>query len=377
MHATPRLTLNLTHACNMACTYCYAGEKTAAAMPVETGRAAIDRALAALAPRRAPALQISFFGGEPLMAWGRLVGLAEYARAEAGRARIALTLQVTTNGTLLTPARLEALERLGVHIALSLDGVAAAQDATRPMAGGPSSSGARVWDALDLALARFPDLTVLSVLDPANVAYLGESIGALIAHGVRRLVLNPNWSARWPESELAAWEAGYERAAVLYVEACRAGRPFGLNVFDDKIALHLLGPTSRLHGCGFGEWDLAVAPSGRLYPCGRAVGEDRDASMVLGDVGCGVTRAVAPPAREEADLPAPCRGCALRARCASHCGCANREATSDPALPGDVLCWHERISIPMADRVASTLFAERNPAFIRRFYGDLTPREAH
>jgi hypothetical protein len=30
------------------------------------------------------------------------------------------------------------------------------------------------------------------------------------------------------------------------------------------------------------------------------------------------------------------------------------------------------MSIPIADRAASTLFAEGNPAFIRRFYGELS-----
>src|SRR5262245_34534314 len=181
----------------MACTYCYAGEKTAAAMSAETGRAAIDLALSTLPPR-APALQVSFFGGEPLVAWGRLVDLAEYARAAGERARVRLSFQVTTNGTLLTVERLDALARLGFHLALSLDGVPAAQDATRPMANG-QASGARVWDALRAALERFPNLTVISVLDPANVVFLGASIDALVAHGVRRIVLNPNWSACWPQ----------------------------------------------------------------------------------------------------------------------------------------------------------------------------------
>jgi uncharacterized protein len=185
------------------------------------------------------------------------------------------------------------------------------------------------------------------------------------------LVLNPNWSARWPDEALDCWREGYERAEVLYVEAYRAADPFVLNVFDDKIVLHLLGPSGRLHGCGFGEWDLAVAPSGRLYPCGRAVGEDRDPSLVMGDVRRGPTRTIAGPATHGDDLPEPCRACALRTRCASHCGCANRESTGDPTLPGDVLCWHERMSIPIADRAASQLFAERNPAFIQRFYGEL------
>lgn len=374
---TPRLTLNLTHACNLACTYCFAGAKSAAALSAEAGRAAIDRALGALAGRRSPALEIAFFGGEPLAAWDRLLDLAGYARAAAERARVPLTFQVTTNGTLLTPERLDALAHLGFRLALSVDGVPEAHDATRPMAGG-QSSGARVWDALLRALQRCPDLTVISVIDPANVRFLGASIEALAARGVRRITLNPHWLGRWTEDGRAAWRDGYLRAAESYVAAHRAARPFGLNVFDDKIALHLLGPAPELHGCGFGEWDVAVAPSGRLYPCGRAVGEDHDGhALAMGDVARGVTRPVPTPARAEHALPEPCRGCALRARCASRCGCANHEATGDPTQPGELLCWHERMSIPIADRAASALFAERNPTFIRRFYGDLSPREAH
>jgi uncharacterized protein len=364
----PRLTLNLTHACNMACTYCYAGEKSASAMGAETGRAAIDLALAALARRSDPALLIAFFGGEPLIAWGRLVDLAEYAVSAAPRAGATVRFQVTTNGTLLTPERLEILAGLGAEVAISVDGVPAAHDAARPMAGGRPSA-ARVWEALDLALERLPHLSVISVVDPSNVVWLGDSIAALADRGVQRLVLNGNYTAAWPARAREAWRAGYERAAEVYLASYRHGRPLALNVFDDKILLRLRGAGGPLHGCGFGEWDLAVAPSGRLYPCGRAVGADRDESLALGDVARGLTKAVSAPARTPADLPEPCRECAHHDRCGSRCGCANREMTGDARLPAEVLCWHERMSIPIADRVASTLFGESNDAFMTRFYG--------
>src|SRR5262249_50293713 len=162
---------------------------------------------------------------------------------------------------------------------------------------------------------------------------------------------NPNWGAAWDEAALEAWRVGYEQAAACYLAAYRGGRPFALNVFDDKIVLHLLGPSARPHGCGSARTETAVAPSGRLYACGRAVGDDRDASLAIGHVDAGPTCAVAAPVRVDDEPPAPCRGCALRGRCASHCGCANREASGDPALPGAILCWHERMSIPLADRV--------------------------
>src|SRR5262245_46178251 len=101
----------------MACTYCYAGEKFGSAMSAETGRAAVDLALAGTAARESRSLQVAFFGGESLLAWGRLVDLAEYARAAADRASVALRFQVTTNGTLLTPDRADALGRLGFDVA--------------------------------------------------------------------------------------------------------------------------------------------------------------------------------------------------------------------------------------------------------------------
>jgi uncharacterized protein len=369
----PRLTLNLTHACNLACAYCYAGEKSATTMGPETGRAAIDLVLQALAERGGRSLQIAFFGGEPLLAWPRLVDLADHASRRATAVGIALSFQVTTNGTLLSRERIEVLARLGADVAISLDGLPPAHDATRPTMGG-RPSGSLVWQALERALPRLPGLSVIAVLDPANVAWLGESVAALADAGVRRITLNPNYTATWPEATRREWQAGYARAAEVYVDSFRRSEPLSLNVFDDKIVLRLRGAGGPLHGCGFGEWDLAVAPSGRLYPCGRAVAADRDPASALGDVGAGVQRGVLAPARTATDLPEPCRGCAHRDRCASRCGCANRETTGDPRLPGELICWHERMSIPHADRAASTLFAEGNPAFLERFYG-IAPAE--
>jgi len=63
------------------------------------------------------------------------------------------------------------------------------------------------------------------------------------------------------------------------------------------------------------------------------------------------------------------RSVGARVGCGRTCACTNRETSGDPDVPGPLLCWHERMAIPLADRAAGALFAARDPTFLRRFYG--------
>ncbi|MBK6533577.1 MAG: 4Fe-4S cluster-binding domain-containing protein [Deltaproteobacteria bacterium] len=63
------MTLVLTHECNLACSYCYTGEKFRREMDWETASA---RSTCSSTPRRAvpprveAPIDLGFFGGEPL-----------------------------------------------------------------------------------------------------------------------------------------------------------------------------------------------------------------------------------------------------------------------------------------------------------------------
>ena len=73
------VSLLLTHDCNLGCTYCYEGEKFRKQMSVEVRERALDLAFADDATR----VQVSFFGGEPLLEWAELVAATAAARARA------------------------------------------------------------------------------------------------------------------------------------------------------------------------------------------------------------------------------------------------------------------------------------------------------
>ena len=65
--------------------------------------------------------------------------------------------------------------------------------------------------------------------------------------------------------------------------------------------------------------------------------------------------------------------CAVRDRCNHYCGCLNKQTTGRMDTVSPVLCAHERIVLPIADKLAGRLFKERNALFIQKHYNELYP----
>jgi hypothetical protein len=60
------------------------------------------------------------------------------------------------------------------------------------------------------------------------------------------------------------------------------------------------------------------------------------------------------------------------------CGCAQWETTRGLGRISPLFCWFERSFIAEVDRIAGILFGERNPTFLREFYGlALAEKPAH
>lgn len=359
------VSLSLTHDCNLACTYCYAGAKRRCSMTWETAQAAIDFALSFAAPE----LQLGFFGGEPLLEWDLLTRCTERVETLVAERGTALKKTVTTNATLLTAARVDWLHRHQFYPALSIDGNRAMHDLTRPFADGRSSYDACL-NGLRLARIRFPEVEAILVPDPRNVAHLAESVRSLAEEeGVLRLSVNPNFYATWSERDLDRLQAGFEAIADFYLAGHRAGRPVAINFIDSKVITRLKDGYACRDRCNFGEREIAVAPSGRLYPCERLIGDDRDERMCIGDVVNGFDAAKRKTIlARRGNVNGECITCALRRRCMNWCCCINYALTGAIDRTDGVVCFHERAAIAAADRVAALLFAERNPAFLERFY---------
>lgn len=367
-------TLCLTHDCNLRCAYCYAGAKSGRRMTWEVARQAIDFGFRHTLQRAAllggpPRAQLGYFGGEPLLEWDLLQHSTEYAMEQAGRENIALKKTVTTNMTLLDAARAIWLRERGFHIGLSLDGNAAMHDTLRRHPDGRGSHSAAA-----AALAFFhgpnPNGEVIVVVDPRNVGHLADSVAWLLGEDIRSISLNPNFYTTWKPAALAVWRDACERIGDLYLAQYRRGVPVRINVIDGKIRTHLKEGYDACDQCGFGDGEVAIAASGNIYPCERIVGDDTNEALRIGNVFDGFDAAQrARVMAGRGNRVRTCADCALRSRCMNWCSCINYATTGFTDRVDGLVCHHERMVIAVADRVAAALFAEKNPAFLSKFYG--------
>lgn len=140
------LTVMPTEQCNFRCVYCYE-DFAAGEMP----RSVVEGVKALMARRIADLdlLSISWFGGEPLLAWPIVEEVQSFAcDLVRDHTQVRLSSNLTTNGSLLTRRRVVRLLEIGVRrFQISLDGAPQAHDLTRRRRGG-GGSFAEIWQNL-------------------------------------------------------------------------------------------------------------------------------------------------------------------------------------------------------------------------------------
>jgi uncharacterized protein len=343
------LVLVVTHACNLRCSYCYTGRKFHRAMTLEVGQRAIDRAIGSLAA--GGTLELGFFGGEPLIEALLIHQFIDYARAQTEARGMDLAISLTTNGTFVDKSAWSIMMRPDLDLAISCDGLPAVHDRNRPAVNGSPTA-----DIVTMTLRRLVgsgrEFRVVMVLGPDTVADLPSGIRYLRELGIRHLEPSLNLWTRWSGEDIARLELTIAECAEIW----REGLPdMSIGWFDEKAAgltRVSISPTAR---CGFGRGELAVAPSGRLYPCERLMGEDTpDNPMALpGHVMDGndflAMREWAAKSHEACDT------CEMLGLCNTICRCSNYVRTGDVRKPDWLLCVLNQACLTHTARVLSEM----------------------
>jgi uncharacterized protein len=369
--STLSVAIHLTHNCNLRCSYCYTGEKFGWGMDSATVDRAVDFALEQAAAQQAEHLEIVFFGGEPLLRKDALYRVADRATERARGVRV--SFKMSTNGLLLDDETIGELDQRQVFVSLSIDGPPEVQDRQRPDAAG-HATGARLQEVIPRLLAWNPCTAVNCVIVPETAAKLDGSVRWLFGQGLAYVSTALDVSAAWDWGRLDELRRAYERLADWYVDRTLAGDKLYLSCFDERINTRTRGPLQRTERCSIGYRQFSIAPSGRLYPCVQFVRDDRDPTFAIGDIWNGFRE----PARSalascsEAGRP-ECDGCMLLDRCSSWCACVNWQSTGRLDQASPIVCEHERLLMPIADRAANRLWRARNRTFLHKHYNPAFP----
>lgn len=343
-----RLSLVLTHACPLRCSYCYAGRSQNRHMPSAVADRALDRVFQTLTA--GAQLDLVLFGGEPLLAFDEARRVVDRAREMAARHGVTLRIPITTSGAVpLSGEVLRFLAAPDMEVALSIDGLSEVHDRFRPMASGKPSSP-RALAALAALVEVGVAFRVVSVVRPETVALLADGLRSLIARGARSFDPALDWGACWDVPALARLESALVQVADLYAE--HRGE-VEVSWFDTLLAWSAGGVAADALACGFGRGEVAVAPSGRLYPCERLVGEDRaphDHSLGHLDDASGPFQPAA--CSGSVEIGADCAGCPVETLCARGCACANLSRSGRPDQPDGLMCTFESARLRAGRRLA-------------------------
>jgi len=360
-------TFHLSNTCNMKCDYCYVFENKSNYKPLIMSKDIAFKAID-MSSLNASRVGIIFFGGEPLLHREIIEDVIKYSKEKLGSCNY--FFKMTTNGLLLDESFIDFSVKENIFIAISIDGTKNSHDKHRKDSSGLGTYDVVIENAKQL-LKKKPYSPVLMTINPDTVDEYCLGVKSLFEIGFSYIICSLNYSADWTDDDMKKLSHQYELMADFYYEHMILEDKFYLSPFEVKISSHVNNKTYRHERCELGKRQISIGPDGKLYPCVQFVG---DPKYIIGNIDYGIdeNRRLELFYQNEKEKP-ECDRCFIRSRCNHYCACLNKQTTGSIDEVSPVLCAHERIILPIADRVASRLYKEKNPLFIQKHYNDFYP----
>lgn len=333
--AVKSLCLNVAHACDLDCAYCFAQKGSfggrAELMSAEVGKTALDMLIRTSGERNS--LEVDFFGGEPLLNFEIVREIVEYGRQLEQKFSKTIRFTLTTNANNVTDEMANFLNNEMSNLVISIDGRQRIHDAVRPdKAGNPTWKNV-VACAKKLTENRTGEYYIRGTYTAKNLDFPSD-VAELSKLGFAHLSLEPvvcGGELAITESDLPKIKQEYDKLADFCLEN-------DIDFFHFNIDFSG-GPcvSKRLRGCGAGFEYLAASPDGTLYPCHQFVGKDE---FAMGDVAHGVTKPeIGEKFRKISVLTKPeCQGCFAKYICSGGCAAEAFRVHGDLEKPDPLFC---------------------------------------
>ena len=349
--------LNVVHDCNLKCKYCFADEGEYKGkreiMSFEVAKAALDFLISQSGPRYN--IEVDLFGGEPLMAFGMIKQLVEYARSIEKKVNKNIRFTLTTNGTLLNDEIIEYLNENMKNIILSIDGRKEVNDNMRLTARGTGS--------YDLIIDKIKKLVdnrkegqeyyVRGTYTHQNLDFSNDFLH-LANQGFKEISLEPvvvkdNAEIAIEFDDLEQIYSEYDKIYKYLTEMIDQGKK--INFYHYNINLQG-GPCvyKRVSACGAGFEYIAITPSGDIYPCHQFVGRKEFVLGNIHELGNKIRNEELVQEFQDANIykKEDCNKCWARFYCSGGCQANNQEFTNSILKPYKIGCHLQKKRIEMA-----------------------------
>lgn len=114
-----------TFSCNLKCPYCYQGQgiqRPVGSMNEKTSKVVADFIVKYISQHKTKSLLIQIIGGEPLANFSPIEYILSSVHKYCTDASIEVTIEIDTNGTLITDEIIEKIQKFSPTVVISLDG---------------------------------------------------------------------------------------------------------------------------------------------------------------------------------------------------------------------------------------------------------------
>jgi len=256
------LTVAVTRSCNFDCSYCFEGNRSGRPMTEEVE----DKVLAFIGKHKGmEALGITWYGGEPLLAFDRIQSFDKKLKAMG----TPYQAHLITNGYLLTEGVIEKLNDLQIKsIQITLDGSQPTHDSRRYLKGGQRGTFQTILSNLDHLMASDYQGTVLIRV---NVDSRNEDEFMEVYRLIQRrypeqsdqtIYVYPGFVQGDEHPDVSCFFDSGEKARFV----AKMARQYGVDVLS-------LFPKRAAGGCTLTSRNAyVVGPEGELYKCWNDVG---------------------------------------------------------------------------------------------------------
>jgi uncharacterized protein len=255
------LTINPTLHCNFACKYCFENNKPAKYMSDEVEDALIDFIQN---QKQIEKMHITWFGGEPLMAFDRVKSITKRIQASD----ISFTAGMITNGYLLSKKIISELQTLNINrLQITIDGLEQTHDQRRCLLSGLGTFN-RIIQNIEVLKQTYPnyDLVIRMNVDKNNQDEFIKVYKYFHDKYQANIVVDPGFVD--DINNCNASDCLFDRMKISQF-LINLYKQYGLNIRG-------LYPQDNRYECAIrNPWHLVIGPEGEIYKCWNDVGNEK------------------------------------------------------------------------------------------------------